>query len=125
EYDTKQWAVKDEVIGTKTIGRFAYKQTDSVSINKHIDEKDSLVKDIPQLRIALSPEFFKELLSESVDSASLSTEAGFNNHVKGLYLTVAASEMTGIGGLVTFQGVANKTGRSEERRVGKEQSGRG
>src|SRR5690606_39669062 len=84
-----------------------------------------LVKDIPQLRIALSPEFFKELFSEEVDSASLSTEAGFNNHVKGLYLTVAASEMTGIGGLVTFQGVANKTGRSEERRVGKEQSGRG
>src|SRR5690606_18964501 len=110
EYDTKQWAVKDEVIGTKTIGRFAYKQTDSVSINKHIDEKDSLVKDIPQLRIALSPEFFKELLSESVDSASLSTEAGFNNHVKGLYLQVAENEMTGIGGLVTFQGVANKTG---------------
>src|SRR5690606_17278678 len=69
-----------------------------------------LVKDIPQLRIALSPEFFKELFSEEVDSASLSTEAGFNNHVKGLYLTVAASEMTGIGGLVTFEGVANKTG---------------
>src|SRR5690606_13089649 len=110
EYATKQWAVKEEVIGTKTIGRFAYNQTDSVSIIKHIDDKDSLVKDIPQLRIALSPAFFKELLSESVDSASLSTEAGFNNHVKGLYLRVAESEMAGVGGLVTFQGVANKTG---------------
>ncbi len=110
EYATKQWAVKDEVIGTKVIGRFAYKQTDSVSIIKHIDDKDSLVKDIPQLRIALSSAFFKELLSEEVDSASLSTEAGFNNHVKGLYLRVAESEMTGVGGLVTFQGVANMTG---------------
>src|SRR5690606_754737 len=48
---------------------------------------------------------------ETVDSATLSTEAGFNNHVRGLYLRVAESEMTGVGGgLVTFQGVANKTG---------------
>lgn len=110
EYATKQWAVKDEVIGTKTVGRFAYKQTDSISITKHIDGKDSVVKDIPQLRIALSPEFFRELFSEAVDSASLSTEVGFNNHVKGLYLSVAESEMAGIGGLVTFQGIASKTG---------------
>ena len=110
EYATKQWAVNDEVIGSKVIGRFAYKQSDSVSITKHIDDKDSLIKDIPQLRIPLSAAFFKDLLSEDVDSASLSTEAGFNNHVKGLYLRVAESEMAGVGGLVTFQGVANKTG---------------
>ncbi|MGV3762958.1 DUF4270 family protein [Parapedobacter sp.] len=110
EYATKQWAVKEEVIGTKTVGRFAYKETDSVSIITHVDDKDTLLKDIPQLRIALSPAFFKELLSEAVDSATLSTEAGFNNHVRGLYLRVAESEMTGVGGLVTFQGVANKTG---------------
>src|SRR5690606_25425197 len=51
QYATRQWKVRDEVIGTKTVGRFAYKQTDSVSILKHIDEKDSVVKDIPQLRI--------------------------------------------------------------------------
>ena len=110
EFDTRQWAVRDEVIGTKTISRFAYKQTDSVRITKHIDDKDSLVRDIPQLRIALSPEFFKELLSEEVDSASLSTEAGFINHVKGLYLSVEESSMSGIGGLVTFQGIGSKTG---------------
>ena len=67
-YATKQWAVRDEVIGTKTVGRFAYKQTDSVSLFKHIDGKDSVIKDIPQLRIALSPGFFKSLLSEDVDS---------------------------------------------------------
>src|SRR5690606_7023875 len=50
EYATKQWLVKDDVIGTKTVGRFAYKQTDSVSIIKHLDDQDSLVKDIPQDR---------------------------------------------------------------------------
>src|SRR5690606_16764119 len=83
---------------------------DSVRIEKHIDNKDTMVRDIPQLRIALSADFFKELLNEDVDSASLSTEAGFINHVKGLYLSVDESSMSGIGGLVTFQGVANKTG---------------
>ncbi len=110
EYATKQWLVKDEILGTKTVARFAYKQTDSVSIMKHIDGKDSLVKDIPQLRVTLSPSFFKALFSESVDSASLSTEAGFNNHVKGLFVNVEESAMTGIGGLVTFRGIANMTG---------------
>ncbi|MFB2117732.1 DUF4270 family protein [Parapedobacter sp. 2B3] len=110
EYATKQWKVKDEAIATRILGRFAYKPTDSVSILTHVDDKDSLVKDIPQLRIALSPEFFKELLSEEVDSALLSTEAGFNSHVKGLYLSIVESEMTGVGGLVTFQGIPNKTG---------------
>ena len=109
-YTTKQWAVRDEVIGTKTVDRFAYKRTDSVRIEKHIDNKDTVVRDIPQLRIALSADFFKELLNEDVDSASLSTEAGFINHVKGLYLSVDESSMSGIGGLVTFQGIANKTG---------------
>lgn len=110
EYATKQWSVKDEVIGAKTVARFAYKQTDSVSIKKHIDGKDSVVKDIPQLRVALSAEFFKELFSELVDSASISTETGYNNHVKGLYLNVNGSAMTGIGGLVTFRGVSGLTG---------------
>ncbi|MEC3880504.1 DUF4270 family protein [Parapedobacter sp. 10938] len=110
EYATKQWAVTDEVIGTKTIGRFAYKETDSVKIITHVDDRDTSLMDIPQLRISLSPAFFRELLSEEVDSAMLSTEAGFNNHVKGLYLRVAESEMTGVGGLVSFQGLANKTG---------------
>jgi len=110
-YSTKQWEVEDEVIGSKTIGRFGYKRlTDSVRVTKYIDGKDSVIKDIPQLRIALSNEFFRELLSNTVDSASLSTQEGFNNHVKGLYLSVDDDAMTGIGGLVTFRGVANLTG---------------
>ena len=109
-YDTKQWSVRDEVIGTKTIGRFAYKQTDSVRIIKHIEGKDTLVRDVAQLRIGLSADFFKQLLSDAVDSASLSTEAGFIDHVKGLYLSVDEGSMTGAGGLVTFRGVGNKTG---------------
>ncbi|SFB81382.1 protein of unknown function [Parapedobacter composti] len=109
-FATKEWAVKDEIIGSKTVGRFAYKLTDSVSIMRHIDGKDSLVKAVPQLRLSLSPAFFKELLSESVDSALLSTEAGFNDHVKGLYLSVDESAMTGVGGLVTLRGAQDVAG---------------
>src|SRR5690606_6098397 len=107
-YSDKQWAVDDEIVGTKVIRRFAYK--DSLSVYKYIDEKDSLTKVVPQLRMALSPGFFKDLLSESVDSASISTATGFNNHVKGLYLSVDEASMTGTGGLVTFRGAADITG---------------
>ncbi|SEK18636.1 DUF4270 family protein [Parapedobacter koreensis] len=109
-FSSKQWAVREPIVGAKTINRFAYKQTDSVSITKYIDGKDSLVKEIPQLRLALSAEFFKELLSESIDSTTLSTEAGFNNHVKGLYLSVDEGAMTSVGGLVTLRGITNMTG---------------
>src|SRR5690606_21755344 len=107
---TKQWAVEEEVIGAKTLARFAYKKSDSVRVTKYIDDKDSVVRDVPQLRVALSAEFFKELLSNTVDSATLSTEAGFNNHVKGLYLSVDESAMSGVGGIVTFRGLSGTTG---------------
>jgi len=109
-YSTKQWSVEEEVIGTKTVPRFAYKLSDSVQVRKYIDGKDSTIKDIPQLRISLSAEFFRSLFSNTVDSATLSTEAGFNNHVKGLYVSVDESAMSGIGGIVTFQGVSGTTG---------------
>lgn len=109
-YSTKQWSVEEQVIGNKTVSRFAYKLSDSVRVTKYIDGKDSVVKDIPQLRVSLSAEFFRSLFSNTVDSASLSTEAGFNNHVKGLYLSVDEGTVAGIGGIVTFRGLANVTG---------------
>lgn len=109
-YSTKQWQVKDDVIGTKTLSRFPYKLTDSVTVTKYIDGKDSVVKEVPQLRIPLSGEFFKGLLSNTVDSASLSTEEGFRKHVKGLYLDIDEAASNGIGGLVTFRATPNIAG---------------
>ncbi|MFC3198899.1 DUF4270 family protein [Parapedobacter deserti] len=105
---SKRWSVTNELLGSTTISRF--RLSDTISVTKHIDGKDSVVKDIPQLRVALSPEFFKELFSESVDSALLSTVSGFNSHVKGLFLDVDADASSGIGGLVAFRGLANTTG---------------
>ncbi len=107
-YSNKEWAVSDEVLATKLVRRFAYR--DTVSVYKHIDEKDSLVKADPQLRMALPAAFFRNLFSESVDSASISTEKGFSNHVKGLYLNVDEASMTGTGGLITFRGATDVTG---------------
>src|SRR5690606_5588729 len=80
-YSDKTWSVNDEVLATKLVKRFAYK--DTLRVYKYVDEKDSLMDVDPQLRMALPPAFFKDLFSESVDSASISTQKGFNNHVKG------------------------------------------
>lgn len=107
-YSNRQWAVKSEVLGAKTIQRFAFQ--DSLDVYKHLEEKDSLMRVMPQLRVALSAGFFKDLFSESIDSASISTAAGFGNHVKGLYLSIDEATSTGTGALTTFRGVGDVTG---------------
>lgn len=106
---SKKWASESTVLGSRTIQRYAYQ--DSISVMKHVEGKDTLVREIPQLRIPLSGDFFKSLLSASVDSATLSTESGFREHVKGLYISVdEGSVAPGAGGLVTFAAVSNLSG---------------
>ncbi|HLW49643.1 MAG TPA: DUF4270 domain-containing protein [Sphingobacteriaceae bacterium] len=108
-YSTKQWDVKPEVVGSKTLPRYGYKTTDSLWVKIRLDGKDTTVKAPPQMRVALSNDYFKNLLGASVDSATLSTAQGFKDHVKGLYLSIDQNASTGIGGLVTFaarQGVS-------------------
>lgn len=108
-HTARTWTSMPDVIGSRTLSRFAYQ--DSVSVMKYVEDKDSLVRSIPQLRIPLSGDFFKDLLHESVDSASLSTEVGFRNRVKGLYISINESGApTGPGGLVTFAAVTDLSG---------------
>lgn len=112
-YSTYQWDVKDEVIGSKVLGRYAYKLgqgSDSVRVTQHIDGRDTTVWVRPQLRIRLSEGFFREKLGISVDSATLATAASFRNHLKGLYLDIDTSTSDGIGGLVSFVGVNGISG---------------
>ena len=110
-YSTKKWAVKNPVVGTKTLQRFANKQTDSLTVTKHINGKDSVVKVIPQLRIALSKEFFKDLLSSGdIDSLTLVSGSSFRNLIKGLYLSVDSNLSTGTGGLLSFGPVEGVSG---------------
>lgn len=109
-FATKKWQVKDEVITSRTLGRYPYKRIDSLLLFQHVSGKDSLVKVAPQLRIRLDNEFFKDLLGSSVDSATLSTNAGFRNHVKGLHLSVDSTLSAGIGGLVGLSATAAAPG---------------
>lgn len=106
--NTRQWDVKPTVIGSKTINRFRY--TDSLTVTKHINEIDSIVEVIPQLRIPLSASFFKELFSDQVDSALLSTGNGFRDHVKGLYLSTSSDQQSGLGALVALAAITDVTG---------------
>jgi hypothetical protein len=109
-YSTKKWKVKPEVIGTRTMTRYAYKSTDSLTVNRYQDGKDTTVKVGPQLRIALDKAYFKDLFSSSHDSAKFATAAAFREHVKGLYMSVNASASNGMGGLVTFMNQTNVSG---------------
>lgn len=108
-HTSKTWMTRPEVIGSRTINRFAYR--DSVSVMRHVDDRDTLVRSIPQLRIPLSADFFKSLLNDGIDSASMSTEAGFRDRVKGLYISVNQEETPiGPGGLVTLASVSDVSG---------------
>lgn len=107
-YSSKQWVSKPLVVGSKTVNRFQY--TDSINVVQHINDKDSVVRVVPQLRIPLSADFFKSLLSESVDSALVSTATGFRSHVKGLYLSIEEASQSGVGGIITFAGIDNISG---------------
>lgn len=103
-FSSKSWSVRDEVLGSVTLDRYAYKPTDSLRINRFINDKDSLVRVAPQLRIPLSKEFFKTLMSGSeVDSATLANQGAFRTLMRGLYLQVDSQASTGIGGLVAFR----------------------
>jgi hypothetical protein len=109
-FSTKKWQVNPQVLGSRTMTRYGYKQSDSLLVTKHEDKKDTLVKVGPQLRIALDKAYFKSLLGMSVDSAKLSTAQGFREHVKGLYMRIQPSASNGIGGLVTFMNISNVSG---------------
>ncbi len=101
-YSNRQWQVRPEVIGSTLLTRYAYKSTDSVYVTKYLDGKDSIIRVAPQLRIPLDKEYFKSLMGYSIDSITMSTAAGFRNHVKGLYLSIDPDASTGIGGLMSF-----------------------
>jgi hypothetical protein len=103
---SKVWAVKDQVLGSVTIPRYGYR--DSVYVNRHINGKDTVVRDLPQLRIPLNAEFFKTLFA--VDSASIASFQAYRNHTKGLYLSVDTTDTPSVGGLVTFRAINSRSG---------------
>jgi hypothetical protein len=102
----KQWAVKDEILGSVTIPRYAI--SDTVYVKRYINGKDTVVRDMPQIRIPLDGNFFKTLFS--VDSNSIASFQAYRAHTKGLYLSVDTSVSGGIGGLVTLRAINSRSG---------------
>lgn len=97
-YSSKKWKTKSEDIGTAQIQKFNLKDSINVIV-RGSDGKDSTARRAPELRIRLNNSFIGNLFSSSLDSATLNTDAGFINHVKGLYLTTDKSGQQGIGGI--------------------------
>lgn len=107
-YGTKEWNVKNEIIGSAQIGRFNLK--DSISITmRGSDGKDSIAKVGPQLRIKLNNAVVGSLLAHSLDSGTVNTSAGFREHIKGFYLTTNKASQQGVGGISTLA-LANSDG---------------
>ncbi|WP_134089460.1 DUF4270 family protein [Olivibacter sp. XZL3] len=100
-YSTKAWNVKSEEVARKEIRHFNLKDSISVIVRGSTGQ-DSTVRRGPELRLRLNNAFISNLLSHTLDSATVNSEAGFLNHAKGLYLTVDKSVQQGVGGLATL-----------------------
>lgn len=101
-FSNKAWAVKEEVIGGTSIGRFGIR--DSVTVVTLSEEKtDTTVTLAPQLRVPLQIGFVKELFSGDLDSSMMNTDASFRAHQRGFYLT-AEQGSAGLGSLASLMG---------------------
>lgn len=96
-YSNEKWQINPQLVGSKTISKFAYK--DSVSINKNEDGKDTLVKVAPQLRIPLDASKIRKVFDSNLDSSFFANENNFHSHVKGFYISVNSEEQSGLGGI--------------------------
>lgn len=106
-YNTKKWAVKSALIGTKS---FFAKYKDSIIIQDIIvGKKDTVKKVIPQLRVRLDPTFVRNNIL-NLDSATRATNKSFNNFIKGLYISLNKTSTGNNGGLFSFD--TNTSGRS-------------
>lgn len=97
---TKTWNVENDVVGSASISHFALR--DSVTITSFIDNKDSVIRVAPQVRIPLQTSFVNDLLSQNLDSTMMNTDLSFFAHQKGLYLSVNKTQSSGLGSLATL-----------------------
>jgi len=100
-YSSKKWNVKSEDVGTAQIRNFNIRDSINVTV-RGSDGKDSTVKRAPELRIRLNNTFIGNLFAHSIDSATINSDIGFVDHVKGFYLTTDKDGQQGVGGLTTL-----------------------
>lgn len=99
-YTSKVWQTEDAVLGTANLSRFNL--SDSISVTTFSNGRDSVIRTPPQLRIRLNNDFIQSLFSNSLDSATLNSDAGFRNHTRGFYVNVNREAQQGIGGLAAI-----------------------
>jgi hypothetical protein len=94
-YNNKQWGINQTLLGTKT---FTARPHDTIRILNIIKGKpDTLIKVVPQIRVAINPDFINAYLFEAPASWR-GSNAVFQNAIKGLYLTLDQAQTTGPGG---------------------------
>ena len=100
-FSTKQWGFNNTVIGSlSNIKKFAY--NDSTTVNVLVKGKpDVATKVAPQIRIPISSAFINANFING-DPNNFKNNIAFTNFIKGLYLTINKSSLTGNGGIIFF-----------------------
>ena len=99
-YSDKIWPLLSNTpIGSRT---FYARTHDSISIYNIITgQPDTLIKVKPQLRIPISKDYINNILFNA-GSAQLASNTVFQNNVKGLYISLDKTGITGPGGTLMF-----------------------
>lgn len=101
-YTNRKW----DYDSTATIGSLSnvrsFRWNDSISVSQIIKgAPDTLLKVQPQLRIKLNNEKIQALFLNSA-SANFATNTAFQNHIKGLYVTINKNQPADRGGIAFF-----------------------
>lgn len=94
------WKKESTIIGSKSINKFAYK--DSILVNKRVDNKDTVIRVAPQLRIPMDGAMLKSLFDHNIDSATFADQNTFHDLVKGFYVSINQDSQIGKGGIMHF-----------------------
>lgn len=101
-YSNKTWNYNaGTLLGTKS---FLARPTDSIKLASRVSGNAStLISAPPQIRIPISQSFVNSILFNA-PSAMLTSPLLFKNTVKGLYITLDKSQVTGAGGVIMLNG---------------------
>jgi len=99
-YSNKHWENESTVLATKT---FTANTHDSLTITRvRQDTIDTVQRVAPQLRVAFSKKFIYDNLFNA-SGTQLSSDAAFQNAVKGLYLTIERAQASNAGGTLQLK----------------------
>jgi hypothetical protein len=99
-YNDKQWDYNSSLLGTKS---FIARSHDSLKIFNIVKgAKDTLIKVVPQVRIPITSNFINNYLFGDAPASYRASNLGFQNAIKGLFITLDKTGTTGPGGNLMF-----------------------